>query len=74
MATAPDPALELEHISGESRPLSDWLTMFSLVLAVIDPYTHESAWLLRTIQRIFETFRGADCRVALHPGTARAGA
>lgn len=64
MATAPDPALELEHISGESRPLSNWLTTFPLVLAVIDPYTHESAWLLGTIQRIFETFRGADCRVA----------
>lgn len=64
MATAPDPALDLEHISGEARPLSNWLTTFPLVLAVIDPYTHESAWLLGTIRRIFETFRGADCRVA----------
>jgi hypothetical protein len=64
VATAPDPELELEHLSGEARPLSDWLTTFPLVLAVIDPYTHESAWLLKTIQRIFEVFRGADCRVA----------
>jgi hypothetical protein len=64
VATAPDPALDLELLSGEARPLSDWLTMFPLVLAVIDPYTHESAWLLPTIRRIFETFRGADCRVA----------
>jgi len=64
VATAPDPSLDLELLSGEARPLSDWLTMFPLVLAVIDPYTHESAWLLGTIRRIFETFRGADCRVA----------
>lgn len=64
VATAPDPALDLELLSGEARPLSDWLTMFPLVLAVIDPYTHESAWLLPTIRRIFDTFRGADCRVA----------
>jgi hypothetical protein len=64
VATAPDPSIDLEHVSGEARPLSDWLTMFPLVLAVIDPYTHESAWLLTTIRRIFETFRGADCRVA----------
>ena len=64
MATAPDPALELEHLSGEARPLSDWLTTFPLVLAVIDPYTHQSAWLLKTIRRIFDAFSGADCRVA----------
>jgi len=64
VATAPDPELELEHLSGEARPLSDWLTTFPLVLAVIDPYTHESAWILKTIARIFEGFRGADCRVA----------
>ena len=64
MATAPDPALDLEQLSGEIRPVSDWLTMFPLVLAVIDPYTHESARLLPTIRRIFQTFRGADCRVA----------
>ena len=64
MATAPDPALDLEQLSGEIRPLSDWLTIFPLVLAVIDPYTHESAWLLATIRRIFQNFRGADCRVA----------
>jgi hypothetical protein len=64
VATAPDPALDLEQLTGEIRPVSDWLTMFPLVLAVIDPYTHESAWLLPTIRRIFQNFRGADCRVA----------
>jgi hypothetical protein len=64
VAKAPDPSIDLEHLSGEARPVSNWLTTFPLVLAVIDPYTHESAWLLATIRRIFETFRGADCRVA----------
>lgn len=64
VASAPDASTELAVAGGESRPLSDWLTTFPLVLAVIDPYTHESAWLLDTIRRIFANFSGADCRVA----------
>ncbi len=64
MATAPDTTIELVLSSGESRPLSDWLTMFPLVLAVVDPYTHESAGILESVRRIFAVFRGADCRVA----------
>lgn len=31
---------------------------------VIDPYTHQSAWLLETAGRVLSHFRGADCRVA----------
>jgi hypothetical protein len=38
--------------------------MFPLVLAIVDPYTHESAWILESVRRIFDVFRGADCRVA----------
>jgi hypothetical protein len=64
VATAPDTTIELVLSSGESRPLRDWLTMFPLVLAVVDPYTHESAWILESVRRIFAVFRGADCRVA----------
>lgn len=38
--------------------------MFHLVMVVIDPYTHESSWILTTAARILEGFVGADCRVA----------
>ena len=74
MATAPDPSVALVAASGESRPLSDWLTTFPLVLAVIDPFTHESAWLLTTVRRIFSNFQGADCRVAWLVTASAAGA
>jgi hypothetical protein len=32
------------------------------VPVVLDPYTHESAWILDTSKRILKTFSGADCR------------
>ncbi len=56
--------IELDALTSEPRTLDEWLTTFHLVLAVIDPYTNESAWLLGTMGRVLETFRGADCRVA----------
>ncbi len=55
--------IQLSSLSGEDRPLSDWLTTFPLVPVVLDPYTHESAWILDTARRILTTFSGADCRV-----------
>ncbi|MEE9415237.1 MAG: hypothetical protein V3V01_08125 [Acidimicrobiales bacterium] len=64
MATAPSLETDLNPLTGDARPLSDWLTTFPLVLAAIDPYTHESGWLLDTIERIFHHFSGADNRVA----------
>jgi len=35
-----------------------------MLLAVIDPYTHQSSFLLDTIQRIFHHYQGAGVRVA----------
>lgn len=35
-----------------------------MLLGVIDPYTHESAWLLDTIKRVFHHYREAGVRVA----------
>ena len=55
---------ELDPIAGEPRPFSDWLTTFPMLVAAIDPYTHESSWLLDTIHRVFHHFRGAGVRVA----------
>lgn len=62
MASNPDPDTILRPINGPARPLSNFLTTFHLVLIVVDPYTHESAWIIETGGRILETFQGADCR------------
>lgn len=55
---------ELDPINGDARPFSDWLTTFPMLVGVIDPYTHESAWLLDTIKRVFHHYREAGVRVA----------
>jgi hypothetical protein len=64
VATAPPVDVELVSRTGEARQLSEWLTTFPLLLGAVDPYTHESAWLLPTMTRVFRAFAGADCRVA----------
>lgn len=55
---------ELNPINGEARPFSDWLTTFPMLVGAIDPYTHESSWLLDTVKRIFHHYSGAGVRVA----------
>ena len=37
--------------------------MFNLACVVLDPYTNESSWILKTAARILDGFRGADVRV-----------
>jgi hypothetical protein len=54
--------LEITAINGEPRALSAWLTTFPLLPVVLDPFTHESAWILDTARRILVTFREAGCR------------
>ena len=43
----------------------DWLTTFHLASVILDPYTNESSWILRTATRILEPFRGSDARINL---------
>lgn len=62
VAVAP-PDLVLDSIRGEGYPLRDWLTSYSLCLVAIDPYTHESAWILETAGRILQHYSPADVRV-----------
>lgn len=64
VATDPPGDLELTPVDGEARTLAEWLTTFHLAVVVLDPYTHESSWLLETGGRILENFVGADCRAA----------
>jgi len=42
--------------------MADQVTMFHLVLVVLDPFTIESSAILETAGRILEEFAGADCR------------
>lgn len=55
--------LQLAPLGGEPRDLDDWLTTFHLASVVVDPYTNESSWVLKTAVRILEGFRGSDARV-----------
>jgi hypothetical protein len=56
--------VKLTALGGETRTIEEWLTTFQLLTVVLDPYTHESAWLLETSARVLAHFRDADCRVA----------
>lgn len=55
----------VDGATGQSRPLMDWLTTFHLASVILDPYTNESSWILRTATRILEPFRGSDARINL---------
>jgi hypothetical protein len=55
----------LASIQGDSRTIEDWTTTFQLVLFVVDPFTHESSWLIDTGARIVHHFAEADCRAGL---------
>ena len=48
---------------GQSRPIMDWLTTFHLASVVLDPYTNESSWILRSATRILEQFRSSHARI-----------
>lgn len=64
MASAPSADVELSALSGDARPLANWLTTFPLVLVVVDPYTLQSSWILNTARRFLANYRAADCRTA----------
>lgn len=55
----------LTPLTGKGFPLSAWVVQYHLLLAVLDPFTNESTWVLRTSARVLETFDQADCRVGI---------
>ena len=63
MATKLPNDLSLKPLDGEARDLEEWLTTFHLASVVLDPYTNESSWILKTAVRILEGFRGSHARV-----------
>lgn len=50
---------------GQGRPVMEWLTTFHLASVVLDPYTNESSWVLKSAARVLEQFRGSDARINL---------
>ncbi|MAG04243.1 MAG: hypothetical protein CL406_06480 [Acidimicrobiaceae bacterium] len=67
--------VRLQSLEGTSRPVSEWLTTFHMAAVVLDPFTHESSWILDTARRVLDAFSGADVRVAfVVSGTDSAGA
>jgi hypothetical protein len=55
--------LSLAPLGAEARPLPEWLTTFHLASVVLDPYTNESSWVLKTAVRILDGLRGSHARV-----------
>ena len=70
MATNPDPNLILTSLSGHSRSLDDWQTMFHLCLVIL-PDQPDGAKVIPVAKTIFQTLGDADCRTAyVIPSTA----
>lgn len=64
MAHDPSADLVLAPLNGPPRTVEQMLTMFDLCIVALDPFTHESAWILETAGRILTVFDQADVRVA----------
>jgi hypothetical protein len=60
VANPPDLSIELHPVGGDARPLSQFLTTFPMAAVVLDPFTHESSWLLDTARRFLVTGAGVD--------------
>ena len=56
--------LNMRPLGASERLASEQVKLFQLLAVVLDPYTHQSAWLLETGARILRNFAGADCRAA----------
>ena len=55
--------LTLTPLTGDAKTLYQWLTTFHLASVVLDPFTNESAWILKTAARILRQFSGAAVRI-----------
>jgi hypothetical protein len=70
VARNPDPQLPLTCLTGATRTLDDWTTVFNLALVVL-PDRPEARAFVPVIERIFATFGDSDVRtVVCVPSTA----
>lgn len=63
MATAPSPDIELITLAGDTYTVEQRLTTFHMASVVLDPYTNESSWVLKSAARILAELSGTDARV-----------
>ena len=61
MAQNPDPQLQLTSLTGVTRTLDDWATVFNLAIVLLPPRPEASAFV-PVIERLFATFGDSDCR------------
>jgi len=64
VAANPDPMTQLTSITGTTRTLADWLTIFNLCLFVF-PSWPEAADFVPLARRALEVFRDSDARCAV---------
>ena len=64
MAKNPDPTLPITSLTGKTRTLDDWLTIFHLCMVVL-PGRPEAAQFVPVAERALKVFRDADCRTAV---------
>jgi len=55
--------LVLAPLGSEPRPLEQWLTTFHLASVILDPYTNESSWVLKSAVRVLKAFQDSHARV-----------
>lgn len=73
MASNPDPNLQVASLSGTTRSLDDWMTMFHLCLVVL-PDDPAAPQFLPVAENIFQVLGDSDARTAvLWPSTAPVG-
>ncbi len=63
VATTPSPDIELVTLAGDMYTVEQRLTTFHLASVVLDPYTNESSWVLKSAARILAALSGTDARV-----------
>jgi hypothetical protein len=64
VAQNPDPSIELTSISGVTRTLDDWATVFNLAIVLLPPRPEAAAWV-PVIDRIYATFGDSDVRTTV---------
>ena len=70
MAQNPNPSLPLTSLSGVTRTIDDWATIFNLAIVML-PARAEAAAFVPVIQRIYATFGDSDVRTTVWiPSTA----
>ncbi len=64
VAKDPNPDIKLTDLSGTTETLGVRLTLFNMLAVVLDPYTHQSGWIIPTAARILDNYEETDTRCA----------